>query len=391
MKRPIEVRWKLGIRMLATVLIAASGSSSDIQAQAVLNLTAGVVEADGHHLAYHDVQLVDATGTVVAHRVTDADGRFLARLPAGEYRLVVTRVGAEDWTSEPFRLGPDQRDFEFTLPLAPVLLEPVVVTAGAECEVGPGMARAYELLEELVPAFREIALTETSEHSRFVVEVTRPKRSWHQRSWQFFHAWSVDTVVVERPVAGPQLDESERLSFATPVDDTTNLYQPPDAVLLGSERFWTSYCFDLSERGDSIVRFWPKALGENVNVRGEITTAHWNGRLIPTRVDFHFTNLDSFVTEFERPFLELQLRERYGEAYYSVKIAKVAVEEEDLTGFLEFGRDPEGRVFTATWEVNRPLLFYQASYGAKEGARVWPRTVPLPTSARVLALHWDSG
>ena len=69
----------------------------------------------------------------------------------------------------------------------------------------------------------------------------------------------------------------------------------------------------------------------------------------------------------------------------------IAIEEDSLSGFLKFDRTVEGHLITSEWKVSSVLLSYNALFAGDRYPQIFPRTLPLPTSARVLSVLWAEG
>ncbi len=348
--------------------------------------------SQGEILAYTDLSVADLQKRVLAAAITDREGRATLTLPPGTYRIRVQRIGVPRWVSDPIELG-SARELTVEVPSAAIELPGLVATGEDLCAEYPADERAVgaELLVEVLPRIAEIRAFELDPDVRFAMEVTRPKKTWRKPGggWTYYREWQVDTVAIDRPIEGAALDSLGRPEFATPIDDTTNLYQPPDAGLLASEAFWTGYCLTgrrLSEQRAEID-FRPKERVGRVDIAGTLQLAPVSsGELHLSRVDFHYVDLEPFVREFEYPKLEIAIRKDHEGYRPGLRFFRPQIIETDLAGYLEFGEVQPGMIVGTEWSVSGIHLSYAASFTAGQAGLIYPATRSLPTSARVLAV-----
>ena len=88
---------------------------------------------------------------IEAHRVlTDADGRFMARADhPGPHRIRIDRIGYESLVTDRFDVPVSGTVYDVLVPIQPVELVGIDVSASRRCEVRPEQAREG-LLEDIV-------------------------------------------------------------------------------------------------------------------------------------------------------------------------------------------------------------------------------------------------
>ncbi|MEX0891172.1 MAG: carboxypeptidase-like regulatory domain-containing protein [Gemmatimonadota bacterium] len=262
-----------------------------------------VVSTSGEVIPAAIVQLHDSEGRIVAERLTDDNGRATLSAPAaGTYRVLVDRLGHEEWTSPPFEVrGPPDAVLEFAVPVRPVAIDPLMVDVNRKCPVprgqGPLITRMHihtrNALAKVTDGTRE-------EDLEFVLE-SRTERPVLDKDRKIAR---VDTVRVKRPLMSPPPDMLALDGYVVPrtsPDELPRFYAPAPDVLL-AESFVTSHCFAVREHEDSAwtgLYFQPLPDAENYDVKGVVWVDTLQVR--PVMVEWDYTELDRFLRVGEYP------------------------------------------------------------------------------------------
>src|SRR6266496_863173 len=123
------------------------------------------------------VLLVDHAGRQINRTVTDGSGRFLvAASNAGEFSLLVLRIGYQTWHSPAFRLTVgDTLEYRGEVQETPIPLPAVSVEARRQCRLAQDAGEIVAALWD--EAKKALMLTEvTREHSAFEFRIVRSTR-----------------------------------------------------------------------------------------------------------------------------------------------------------------------------------------------------------------------
>lgn len=360
-----------------------------------------VGRASGQEFVVSGTVVDHATGTSVAGArvtlerpnalltttITDSTGHFVVSGTGPPAELSVSAMGMSTWTRALSETG-DIDLGTIRLRAAPMTLEGLEASGESRCDADPqDLATAYDLIDRIRPTLRQIAANDQREDFEYVVQVIRMVRHPPPLGG-FRYSWTPDTMLARLSFAmaahEPSVLHSE--GFAVALSDTVNEYRAPNAAWLASEGFPESYCMAVIEQDEETtggrgIRFWPKGESGKVDVSGTIWLSPVGD---PTGVDFRYTSLAPFLEIHEVPLLvrAYQIRENT----VSVPMHRVRVDEEDHVGRLTFSEVAEGLRMTSAWTIPGVRLTHRAHWEMGRLDGVWPRTEPLPTSGRLVAL-----
>lgn len=330
---------------------------------------------------------LERSGALLSTTVTDSTGHFVIRASGPPGDLSVAAMGMITWTRELSDTG-DVDLGTIHLRPAPIALEGLEASGESRCDANPqDLAAAYDLIDRIRPALRRIAANDQRDDFEYVVQVTRMVRHPPPLgSYRF--SWTADTMLVRLPFAMAAHESATLHSegFAVALSDTVNEYRAPNAAWLASEGFPESYCLSAVERGEETVggrgiRFWPKGESGKVDVSGTLWLSPDGA---PTAVDFRYTSLAPFLEIHEVPLLRRHYQRR--ENTILVPMHEVRVNEEDHGGRLTFREVTDGLRMTSAWTIRGVRLAHRAHWEMGRLDGVWPRTMALPTSGRLVAL-----
>ncbi len=326
-------------------------------------------------------------GALLSTTVTDTTGHFVISGTGAPGELSVSQMGMTTWTRELSETGVvDLRTIR--LRAAPIALEGLEASGESRCDANPqDLATAYDLIDRIRPTLRQIAANDQRDDFEYVVKVTRMVRHPPPLgSYRF--SWTADTMLVRLPfsMAAHESATLHSEGFAVALSDTVNEYRAPNAAWLASEGFPESYCLSAVERDEETaggrgIRFWPKGESGKVEVSGTLWLSPDGA---PTAVDFRYSSLAPFLEIHEVPLLRRHYQRR--ENTILVPMHEVRVDEEDHAGRLTFSEVAEGLRMTSAWTIPGVRLAHRAHWEMGRLDGVWPRTAPLPTSGRLVAL-----
>ncbi|MDT8437273.1 MAG: carboxypeptidase-like regulatory domain-containing protein [Gemmatimonadota bacterium] len=277
------------------------------------------------------VELRDDAGAVVAARLTDSEGRFALRAPAGRYSLRMSRIGHED-VERQVEIGPEGASFlQIDAPLRPLVLPPLEVEGASACGLDPVRGRrVFAVWSEMRKALETTRLTLRDGGHRYRVRLH--ERILDARGWpRGAGDEATRKVVLDDPQAFHTLPAEDLLrdGFVRPVDDALAWFGPDLEVLL-ADAFTGTRCFDLREEGgpagDRIgLRFRPAERHGPPDIRGTL----W---------------LDAATHELRS--LEF--------AY--ARLEGPAAQVRDVGGELEFRRLPSGGWIVSEWRIRVPIF-----------------------------------
>ena len=355
-------------------LLAAAPAQA--QQTGPIPLPVRITSTTGEVIPVAIVQLHDTEGRILAERLTDDNGRATLSAPAaGTYRVLVDRLGHEEWTSPPFEVrGPPDAVLEFVVPVRPVAIDPLAVEVNRKCPVprgqGPLITRMHihtrNALAKVTDGTREADL-------EFVLEsrTERPVLDKDRKTAR------VDTVRVKRPLMSPPPDMLAFDGYVVPRDSPDELprfYAPGPDVLL-AESFVTSHCFAVREHEDSAwtgLYFQPLPDAENYDVKGVVWVDTLRGR--PVMVEWDYTELDRFLRVGEYPLNWASLGYRQNAGYVrehyepvlcstyprcgsSLRLQLPSPRGERFRSRYEFAPGGEDRWFIWHWRIIWPALY----------------------------------
>ncbi len=204
-------------------------------------------QASGRGLDGALVVALDSAEVQVRAVLTDAEGRFLALLPApGRYRLRVDRIGYRSTFSEPVRLaGQDTVHVRMPVPVEPVRLAEFRVQAGERtCAVDARTgavtagvwAEARKALESAAVA-SELELTFDAITFSRQVALDSTALYWEDRE--------LGATGGSLGFVSPPAEELARRGYVQKGEDDVREYYLPDAHVLLSDAFLRTHCFDV--------------------------------------------------------------------------------------------------------------------------------------------------
>ena len=282
--------------MLSGLWLLATGSAEAQQLSGLL-----VEDPPRRPLPDAVVQLLADRDSVAASVTGSAAGRFVLRgLMAGRYRVRVLRIGHSPWVSGFLTLAVGEaRDTTLAIPLQPVTLQDIVVTARTSCRASPAEDGRMMLVWDQARTALVLAEAASSELLEFRGSTARRLinaagyLSDEQR-------WSLFTRG-EWPVRSQSPDSLARFGFVQPRDTATGpVYFGPDVPVFFSNAFIESHCFRLvpapKGRGELVgLAFEPAKGGDLPDIEGVL----WLDRATATlhRLIFRYTGLWSWVPE----------------------------------------------------------------------------------------------
>ena len=196
-----------------------------------------VAEGDGAPVDVAVVSLVDADDAVVWETLSSASGAFSLPLPPpGTYRVRVSRIGYESWTSAPIIVDSAQASgpLRLEIPARPVPLPELRVTEQTDCPTTPDeRRRAFELYESVLPILATVSHTE--DLGRLRMRLVRPVREW--RRGQFLYRYDTTAVVVPQSLPNASPGHLELYGYADALNDTLTTFYAPDGDALASPGF----------------------------------------------------------------------------------------------------------------------------------------------------------
>ncbi|WP_428273755.1 carboxypeptidase-like regulatory domain-containing protein [Candidatus Palauibacter sp.] len=347
-----------------------------------------VSEGDGAPVDGAVVALVDGEGVVAWETLSNASGAFSLPLPpVGTYRVRVSRIGYDSWTSGPIRIDSAQAPgpLRLEIPVRPIPLPELMVTEQNDCPTTPEERRlAFELYESALPILDSMSTAETRDS--LLVRLERPIRIW--RRGRFRYTQDTVTVMVTEALSNASPGHLEVYGYADIVGDSMTTFYAPDGGALASPGFLATHC--LSRAADDEVddgalaglAFEPRPGREVVDVTGVL----WIDTVAnePRELAFHYTSL--------RPFLRRHLVEPLRDDHERrlpgrrASIGTIRIQESRFGGQLRFERVASDRWLIREWRMLTPRLASRSFSHPRTGTNVLPIAVPLESRGEVLAL-----
>ena len=289
-----------------------------------------------------------------ASALTDTAGHFVFRgLPAGEYRLLIERLGYATWTSEP-TVVPAAGALRLVLPTAPVELDGVGVEASKRCTVPPDeAARAMALLPIVRAALAKVHAGDVEAGYGFVARILQERYDTHRFDdrprYKGVGHWTDTTMVrVPRPLASRTPEELARAGFArgSSAEDSFPRYYAPDPEALMSDAFALTHCFGYAEHDTEPwvgLTFAPTPGRDVPDVEGVVWIDLATGD--PRRVEFRYVGLESFIRHEDAARLSAFKTAQHG---IPIRVGSITFPEEP-GGEIEFAELPTGDWFTRRW------------------------------------------
>ncbi len=192
------------------------------------------------------VLLVDHAGRQINRTVTDGSGRFLvAASNAGEFSLLVLRIGYQTWHSPAFRLTVgDTLEYRGDVQETPISLPAVSVEARRQCRLAQDAGEIVAALWD--EAKKALMLTEvTSEHSAFEFRIVRSTRRVNNSLATLEETSDTALVTTYTPIISLPADSLVHAGFVQDSAGVT-IYYGPDVPVLFSDVFLQRHCFRLA-------------------------------------------------------------------------------------------------------------------------------------------------
>ncbi len=273
------------------------------------------------------VLLVDHTGRQINRTVTNESGRFLvAASNAGEFSLLVLRIGYQTWQSPTFRLTVgDTLEYRGEVQETPIRLPAISVEARRQCRLAQDAGEMVAALWD--EAKKALMLTEaTSEHSAFEFRIVRSTRRVNNSLAILEETSDTALLTTYSPFISLPADSLAHAGFVQDSAGVT-IYYGPDVPVLFSDAFLRRHCFRLTPAPSAAPKLVGLAFeptrGEVVpEIAGVLWLERETARL--KYVEYRYTNL------------EPELADRAG-------------------GRIEFLRLPTGAWIVQRWWIQTPI------------------------------------
>ena len=350
-----------------------------------------VSEGDGSPVDVAVVSLVQSDDPVVWETLSNASGAFSLPLPpAGTYRVRVSRIGYESWTSGPIFIDSAQASgpLRLEIPVRPVPLPELMVTEQNDCPTTPEeRRRAFELYESVLPILASMSTAATGDS--LLVSMERPVRIWRQGGFRYKQ--DTVTVMVTEALSNASPGHLEAYGYADVVGDSITTFYAPDGAALASPGFLGTHCLSPAADGEGDddaltgLAFEPRPDREVVDVRGVL----WIDTVAnePQELAFHYTSLRPFLRRHWVPQLGV-LRDDF-ERRFPRRLATVGtlhVQESRFGGQLRFEHVANDRWLIREWRMFTPRLSHRTFSAPRTGTEISPIAERLEYSGEVLAL-----
>ncbi|WP_425153588.1 carboxypeptidase-like regulatory domain-containing protein [Candidatus Palauibacter sp.] len=384
---------RAALRAAIAVVLGLALLTPPVAAQERVARLSGVLvsEGDGAPVDGAVVSLVDLNDVVVWETLSNGSGAFSLPLPPpGTYRVRVSRIGYESWTSGAIHVAApaESRTLRFEIPVRPVPLPELMVTEQNDCPTTPEeRRRAFELYESVLPILASASHTE--DLGRLRMSMVRPAKVWRRGGFRYVPDTAM--VVVPRALDNASPGYLEAHGYAEAINDSLTTFYAPDGDALASPGFLATHCLSTRKAGDEGtvgLAFEPRPGREVVDVKGVL----WIDKAArePRELEFQYTSLRPFLRQHLLPTLTAHVLSRIPEglrvrrAFHPIELA-----DTDFGGRVRFGRIDGGPWFIREWKIVRPeLAIFSLSEAGRTIGRltVWPRAVPLEYSGEVLAI-----
>ncbi len=311
--------------------------------------------------------LLDATGTERARALTTRSGTFRLSAPGpGSYRIRVERIGIADVTTASFTIGDREAvSRQIRVPLSPVRLAEIEVSAEAQCEMLE--EDAVDLLsvwEEARKALEATFWTARQTYYRFDALLSR--RDLDRRGTPIGEVeFESIRLYGQRPFRSARADDLALGGWVQPAGAGQVKFHAPDAEVLLSESFRRRHCYSLlreivdgQERIG--VQFVPLAERRLPDISGVLWIDAQSAEL--RSLDFRYEVLDlPFTTD-------------------------------GVGGHVEFDRLPDGAWIVRKWIIRTPIARFtrSRSFSGRRGGRSM-RLVGLYEEGQQVTAVWRTG
>ena len=220
-------------------------------AQPVLGVV--VEEGRGVPVTGAMVLLFDDAGTRVAQVLSNAAGRFVLRAPRpGPHYITVDRIGYASLTTDRFTPAADAEPMRIEVPIEPILLKGLVVSAEPRCEVRPEAgAVTAQVWEEARKALATEAWTRAAGLYRYTL--LRYERRLDRDAREILSDSTKVMADLDAAFMSVPIEDLAENGFVQSEGDTTSVYYAPDAGAFLSDAFLDTHCFSVVDGGEQLI------------------------------------------------------------------------------------------------------------------------------------------
>ena len=282
------------VRRLAALALAASSlvvvRAAPLHAQLVRGRA--VAPADSAAVSGVLVQLVSASGAIVAQAMSDQRGGYALRAPSGgDYRLRALRIGFRPTAGDVFAVaGSGITTHSLTLTGAAVTLAATRVSAAERCDAGTDTTSlGFRAWEQARTALQASMVTRQSNSYDVELVVSSLARAMPSDS-VLRYTERVSRTTSSRPFTAFPLSRLRDSGYVVHEEGVVTFAAPDEEVLL-SEDFATTHCMRaLPPQGDTIVLvFTPTRDRRLSDVAGSLVLSRESSEL--RRLRFEYVNI----------------------------------------------------------------------------------------------------
>ncbi len=205
------------------------------------------------------VILFDDQGNRVDRFLTDAAGRFVLRArDVGEHYVTVERIGYAGISTDRFEPGSNAELVRIEVPVEPVALSTLTVTAAPRCEIRPEEGQVTARVWEEA---RKALATEawTREVGRYRYTLLRYQRTLDRYGRAVVSETEETESDLDAAFTSASPESLTRVGFVQSMPDSTTKYYAPDAEVMLSDRFLDTHCLAATknEEGRIGISFRP--------------------------------------------------------------------------------------------------------------------------------------
>lgn len=240
-----------GVRITLLLILLIGSGSLRAAAQPVPGVV--VEEGTGVPVTGAMVLLFDAQSTRVDQALTDAAGRFMLDAPrAGPHTITVERIGYASYTSAPFTPAEGADVMRIEVPVEPIQLQDIVVSAERRCEVRPEEgAAAARVWEEARKALAAEAWTREAGLYRYTL--LRYERRLDREAREILADSSMMMPDQTSAFISAPIEDLVEEGFVQNEGDSISVYYAPDAEALLSDAFLDAHCLAAVDGGGGTV------------------------------------------------------------------------------------------------------------------------------------------
>jgi hypothetical protein len=303
------------------------------------------------------VLLLDEADTQLGGTLTDADGRFLLRVPVpGRYRVRAERIGYVSVASPLLEVGAGATvRHALHASAEAVTLEGITAQGRRRCVLRPQEGEAtHRVWEEARKALRATALTR--DQNLAFIETVRYRRELDPSSLRVQQETShTRSGFSNSPFVSVPAEELAEHGFVRASPDEVHYYAP-DAHVLLSDLFSDTHCLRVQPGEDGLIglSFEPIRGRKVPEVQGVLWLDQKTAEL--QHLTYRYVNL---------PF---------------------KIHTEHAAGRVEFDRLDNGAWIVSRWHIRMPLVGAEVAAGQRT-----PGSVAPPTRLSVIGIHEDGG